>query len=211
MASEGVSLWCHLITIKMIKEISSTVKQILKQIPACRDNDNLLISIIWEEQLRDRAIDPAQEGIDLFFKEYSEGKLASAESVRRTRQKLQQHDKSLRGSKYEERQYLSIEVSKEVSDISFEAIIQNKYEQITPEIFATLKEGDEVYFTHPEPTIKFHIPNHYANTYFTLGKKYTLSKTDCDALFLFGDDYKRYKQWYVNYYQFSILKRKNHE
>ena len=157
-----------------IQQNKERIKQILMSVPESKDNDNLLLSILWQEDMENRTINSYEEPITTFLDLLAKGSITNFESVRRTRQKLQEHNKSLRGTKYPERQYLSVEVSKEISTSSFEEIVQDKYEQITPEILATLKEGQDVYFTHPEPTVKHHMPTHFANDNFILGAKYEI-------------------------------------
>lgn len=76
-----------------------TIDKVLKALnedARTRDNDNLLIALIWYNEL-ERSDNIS--AID-FLKSYSVGKFTSAESIRRCRQKLQEDFPGLRGKSY---------------------------------------------------------------------------------------------------------------
>lgn len=88
---------------------SNSLKEIIENLlhvrPAYRDDDRRLTASVWAKVVR------KQLGLDInkisgfeFLTLYSQGELPHAESIRRTRQKLQENHPNLRGSKYEERQ-----------------------------------------------------------------------------------------------------------
>jgi len=83
-----------------IENIKETVKRILINYPDARDNDRLLIIKVWAEQepkLRD-GYDFRQFGV-----QFINGEFVDSESIRRTRQKLQESDPYLRGRSYSSR------------------------------------------------------------------------------------------------------------
>lgn len=87
-----------------MNQIKLIVQRLLEEQPALRDNDNLLMSRIWKEQ----------SNILNFFQRFESGKLHSPESIRRTRQKLQEEFPHLRGELYEVRQKRQEKVKQEL-------------------------------------------------------------------------------------------------
>lgn len=85
-----------------ITKIAHTVKKLLIDYPACKDNDNLLILKVWAEQ------EPLLREKTYSFRDFADkfmiGKYPSTESIRRSRQKLQEEFPNLRGTSYKERQ-----------------------------------------------------------------------------------------------------------
>lgn len=82
--------------------VRELVKKILIQKPKTRDDDRYLLSLVWAAKYgRDKL--QTENGMEL-LKAYVSGGLPSSESVRRTRQKLQEEHPELRGEQYEERQ-----------------------------------------------------------------------------------------------------------
>jgi hypothetical protein len=70
------------------------VLKLLEQYPQTRDNDNLLMSMIWRRE----------SNLFNFFHRLESGKLTPAETIRRCRQRLQLDHPELRGTMYELRQ-----------------------------------------------------------------------------------------------------------
>ena len=96
---------------------STIVKKVLINVPDCRDDDNLLILKVWaiqDPKLRD---DKELTFID-FSKKFLKGKFANVESIRRSRQKLQQEFKGLRGKNYKERHDHQEDVKEQLNDLS---------------------------------------------------------------------------------------------
>ena len=93
----------------MNEKLKQRVKRLLTEQIETRDNDNLLISQIWLD-----------EGVPLesinFLVKYSKGGFTSAESIRRTRQQLQEKHENLRGEKYNERQRRGEEVRQTINN-----------------------------------------------------------------------------------------------
>ena len=82
-----------------------------------RDDDNKLIATIWHWQIQKKYkkhIDN-MSAMEL-LKYYASRQLASAESIRRSRAKLQEMHESLRGQKYEQRHKTSEQVKKDLKD-----------------------------------------------------------------------------------------------
>jgi len=92
----------------MNKKLKERVRQLLIKHPKTRDNDNLLISLIWIDE------DVPLNTTDFLVK-YSMGDYSSAESIRRSRQKLQEAEESLRGETYHERQRKGEEVRQTIN------------------------------------------------------------------------------------------------
>lgn len=86
--------------ITRIIKIKDTVHRILKEQSDTRDNDRLLLLKVWAEQV------PELRGnmsfVD-FSKIYLSGKLVDTESVRRSRQKIQEQNPELKGNFHHKR------------------------------------------------------------------------------------------------------------
>jgi len=98
--------------IQKIISIKDTVIKILRNHPETRDNDRLLIVKVWCEQnhqLRNSAYEFMSFGIDFIA-----GKYADTESIRRSRQKIQEQNPELRGTKYSQRQQEEVNVRKNI-------------------------------------------------------------------------------------------------
>lgn len=80
------------------------VRQLLEQYPQTRDNDNLLLSLIWR----------GESNLFNFYSRLESGKLTPAETIRRCRQRLQLDHPELRGTMYELRQKHQAKVKKEL-------------------------------------------------------------------------------------------------
>lgn len=80
-----------------ISKHKKIIEKLLKESYACRDNDNLLIAEIWQIE--------TNNNIDFkpFLDKLKIGYFSSPESIRRCRQKLQEHNPDLRGVKYKQR------------------------------------------------------------------------------------------------------------
>lgn len=85
-----------------MKLIKNSIIQLLTENEMYRENDNKLIARIWYNQMSNLGL---QDGsaVDLLSL-LAEGKLSSPESIRRSRQKLQEEVVALRGNNYRARQ-----------------------------------------------------------------------------------------------------------
>lgn len=93
------------------KNVKPKVRALLTEIPECRDNDNLLIAEIWQRDLK-RDMVPISELLDMLARK----QIHSPESIRRSRQKLQEDFKNLRGKFWAKRHKHSAFVRKEIVD-----------------------------------------------------------------------------------------------
>ncbi len=84
-----------------IKRIAPKVKELLKEKPHLRDSDNKLIASIWWIELGGQVVSDLS-GMDVLNR-LSEGQLTSPESIRRSRQKIQEENPHLRGESYKVR------------------------------------------------------------------------------------------------------------
>lgn len=75
------------------------VLDLLKRYQQARDNDNLLMCLIWFKEIPNIDNLTARE----LLKIISDNKLTAPESITRCRRKIQEDDESLRGKKYEQR------------------------------------------------------------------------------------------------------------
>jgi hypothetical protein len=97
------------------------IKDLLTHNKLARDNDEHLIVQVWKAKLREFFSEELIETMPLefFFTIYEkESILPSAESIRRTRQLLQQKDLLLRGNNYQDRQAKAELVRQELGEWS---------------------------------------------------------------------------------------------
>jgi len=97
----------------MKQQVTISVLKLLRQYPEMRDNDQLLISTIWAEQMEKQG-SPTHLPTTHFFKMLSQGKLSSCESIVRLRRKIQEEYEFLRGAKYNQRQDKQSSVKKDL-------------------------------------------------------------------------------------------------
>lgn len=88
------------------KRLRRLIEAILAKWPHTRDDDQRLLCNVWRNQyIRHFGKEAYQrETIDGFLSKVAEGLLANPESIRRTRQKIQETQPLLRGDKYRARQ-----------------------------------------------------------------------------------------------------------
>ena len=85
-----------------VKIIKDRIITILRKISAYRDDDNKLISTIWLHECKAKGLSEMEAKKVLTL--LANGELTSPESIRRSRQLVQEQDATLRGEKYKERQ-----------------------------------------------------------------------------------------------------------
>ena len=102
---------------KLGKNNIDVVTTLLKANPMYRDDDNKLIARIWYETLKINDIDTGDITALKFLEILGTNGLPSAESIRRSRQKVQEHNKSLRGEKWKKRQVHQSNVKNELKII----------------------------------------------------------------------------------------------
>lgn len=87
-----------------VLKAKEVVENLLKTRPELRDDDRALIAAVWTMAAEQRYVKPTYEvSLQEFLRGYVKGGFVSAESIRRSRAKLQQDHPELRGEKYEER------------------------------------------------------------------------------------------------------------
>lgn len=85
-----------------LKRIHDKVEKLLIYKEQTRDCDNTLIACFWAYEIgQDRLNEMTAKDL---LRSISDGDLPSSESIRRSRQKIQEHQPELRGKKYEARQ-----------------------------------------------------------------------------------------------------------
>ena len=92
----------------MKEQLKRKIRTLLETNLETRDNDNLLISLIWESELN-------HNNLATFFEDFKNGKHTSSESIRRARQKLQEQNEELRGVTYNDRQRKGHEVRQTIN------------------------------------------------------------------------------------------------
>ena len=101
-----------------IKKHTEIITSLLTSFPVYRDNDNMLIAKIWRNTLKENNIVPSKiTGLKL-LNIIATGKLPSSESIRRCRQKIQQHNKLLRGNTWSKRHHEQKKVKTELKTMA---------------------------------------------------------------------------------------------
>ena len=88
--------------VKILKT-KDRVKTLLTEHPHLRDNDERLIANIWNQDMDKLGFNTEHTSAKFLLRQFAEGRLTNPESVRRTRQKIQQHNIELRGNTFVER------------------------------------------------------------------------------------------------------------
>ncbi len=98
--------------IEDIKKLRPVVEEILTNHPETRDNDKHLMLKVWSKQ--DKRVLKKDFTFWEFAVSFKDGAYAQPESIRRTRQKLQEENIDLRGKNYEKRQKQAEETRKSI-------------------------------------------------------------------------------------------------
>lgn len=88
--------------IPQLLKIKEAVTSLLEKHPHLRDDDNKLIATIWRCEVGKENMDGLSALAFLIY--FAKGRLSSAESIRRSRQKIQEDRPELRGLNYKNRQ-----------------------------------------------------------------------------------------------------------
>ena len=91
-----------------LQQAAVKVFSILTDNEACRDDDRLLLQIIWAKETK-------ASSLEEFFKELTSGAISHFESIRRMRQKIQEKHPALRGSKYEARHGMEANICQQLT------------------------------------------------------------------------------------------------
>jgi len=98
-----------------ILKVSEIVKKILTTDIDSRDNDELLIIKVWKKQ-NPKASDPRYY-FSQFTVDFITGQFSKPESIRRSRQRLQELNPELRGRFYKHRHEHTSKVKEEIKSI----------------------------------------------------------------------------------------------
>jgi hypothetical protein len=90
------------------RNVDYKVLSLLTYEPKTRDDDRLLLSILWTKETE-------AQNIEEFLKELIDGKISNPETVTRLRRKFQEKFVSLRGEKYEERHQMEAAVCQQLT------------------------------------------------------------------------------------------------
>ena len=98
--------------IQKIKNIQSTVFEVLRTEPETRDNDRLLMFKIWA--IQNPSLKRNDYSLWHFAQDFINGKYADPESIRRNRQILQKKNIALQGPSYPYRQKAGVETREQI-------------------------------------------------------------------------------------------------
>lgn len=97
-----------------LKTTMAKVESILNLWPKAKDNDKLLVSIYWAQQIHDDGGEVTKMSAWNLLKDLSDGKLTDSDTITRARRKLQETKPELRGAKYMARMEHQSNVKKEL-------------------------------------------------------------------------------------------------
>lgn len=93
------------------------VKDILSREPYARESDAFLIATYWKGQFERSKLDLTELSGLQVLRVIAEGKLASSESIRRCRAKLQSEYVELRGANYNERAKRQVQFKEDIKNV----------------------------------------------------------------------------------------------
>jgi len=101
--------------ITKIKAVGKFVEEILRDYPQARESDNYLCAVVWHKQVR--ASNQGDVTFENFLTMYSNGLLASADSITRAARKIKETNPQYRGKNYENRKQLEIETRMNINKL----------------------------------------------------------------------------------------------
>lgn len=87
-------------TTKKVLKLTDKVEILLTRYPTLRDDDKLLVTNMWEIELKKMNLNPKEVPVSMFLSLYQEGKLSNAELIGRARRKVQELIPELRGKNW---------------------------------------------------------------------------------------------------------------
>ncbi len=87
-----------------MESLSKVVRDILLANIATRDDDSLLATEVWKQQLKEEGFNVQNMQTITFFKIYQSGVLSNHDTITRCRRLIQEKEPSLRGYNYLKRQ-----------------------------------------------------------------------------------------------------------
>jgi len=101
--------------ITKIKAVKDFVQDILNDYPQARESDNYLSAVVWHKQVR--ATTQGDVTFENFLTMYSNGLLASTDSITRTARKLKETNPQYRGKYYYDRKQLEVETRMNINKL----------------------------------------------------------------------------------------------
>jgi hypothetical protein len=102
-------------TSQELRNVTAFIKDILEREPIAREDDHMLAAKIWAEQNPRIRTDPTYSA-KAFLVDLINGKYVKQETIRRSRQQLQEKDPSLRGRNYSLRKKTGHEVKQSINN-----------------------------------------------------------------------------------------------
>lgn len=84
-------------TTNKIYNLTEKVEILLTKYPTLRDDDKLLVTKMWDIELRKINLNPKEVPVSMFLSLYQQGELSNAELIGRARRKVQETNVELRG------------------------------------------------------------------------------------------------------------------
>jgi len=101
-----------------LKAVSKIIAELLKEKPHLRDSDEKLIATVWWKESCKMGYHPSSMPASDFLQLYADGRFTKAETIRRSRQKLQQEYEEFRGNCPEQvKEHLQEETKLELKNI----------------------------------------------------------------------------------------------
>jgi len=101
--------------ITKIKNVGKFVEDVLRDYPKARENDNYLCCVIWHKQVRANTKEDVT--FDNFLTMYSNGLLASSDSITRAARKLKETNPKYRGNNYGDRKQLEVQTRMNINKL----------------------------------------------------------------------------------------------
>lgn len=90
-------------TTNKIYTLAEKVEILLTKYPTLRDDDKLLVTKMWDIELRKINLNPKTVPVSMFLSLYQQGELSNAELIARSRRKVQETNIELRGVNWKNR------------------------------------------------------------------------------------------------------------
>ena len=104
----------------MNKTLLKTIRTILHEEVETRDNERLLHSYVWWNEIKELYPTQAKAACQDFLRIYNDGRLTSPSSISRARRKLQEEDKTLRGEKWYKRKGRAEEFKQDIINFKYD-------------------------------------------------------------------------------------------
>lgn len=98
-----------------MKSIIEMVESVLANYPLSRDNDNYLACFVWHKQVRARH--EGEVTFENFLTMYSNGMLASSDTITRAARKIKETRPDLRGNGHKKRKDLEVQTRMNIRNL----------------------------------------------------------------------------------------------